>query len=111
MAMQEELSESQITNAANRFAASGPAFRLPTRLAVGFGLEALPAFGRLPPGRWQAVARRSPRSSAPRIRLTNRRQSGGGGSVRQRRAMSNVARGSGLVSRDTRMTSNETRMM
>src|SRR5438552_18544144 len=88
MAMQEELSESQITNAANRFAASGPAFRLPTRLAVGFGLEALPAFGRIHPGRWQAVARRFPRSSAPRIRLTNRRQSGGGGSVRQRYAMS-----------------------
>ena len=34
----------------------GRAFRLPTRLAVGFGLEALPAFGWIHPGRWQAVA-------------------------------------------------------
>ena len=33
-----------------------PAFRLPTRLAVGFGLEALEAFGLIHPGRWQAVA-------------------------------------------------------
>jgi hypothetical protein len=33
-----------------------PAFRLPTRLAVGFGLEALEAFGLVHPGRWQAVA-------------------------------------------------------
>ena len=45
-------------NAANRFAAfhTRPAFRLPTRLAVGFGLEALEAFGLIHPGRWQAVA-------------------------------------------------------
>ena len=48
-----------------------PAFRLPARLAVGFGLEALPACGRIHPGRWQAVAHWFPRSSAPRIRLTN----------------------------------------
>src|SRR5712691_7890406 len=48
-----------------------PAFRLPARLAVGFGLEALPACGRIHPGRWQAVANWFPRSSAPRIRLTN----------------------------------------
>ena len=33
-----------------------PAFRLPARLAVGFGLEALPASGWIHPGRWQAVA-------------------------------------------------------
>ena len=33
----------------------GRAFRLPTRLAVGFGLEALRAFGSIHPGRWQAV--------------------------------------------------------
>ena len=48
-----------------------PAFRLPARLAVGFGLETLPASGRIHPGRWQAVANWFPRSSAPRIRLTN----------------------------------------
>ena len=34
---------------------AGRAFRLPTRLAVGFGLEALEAFGLIHPGRWQAV--------------------------------------------------------
>jgi hypothetical protein len=34
---------------------AGRAFRLPTRLAVGFGLEALPASGWIHPGRWQAV--------------------------------------------------------
>jgi hypothetical protein len=46
-----------MTNAANCFAAfAWPAFRLPTRLAVGFGLEALEAFGLIHPGRWQAVA-------------------------------------------------------
>src|SRR5688572_32422311 len=39
----------------------GRAFRLPTRLAVGFGLEALPAFGRIHPGRWQAVVDWFPR--------------------------------------------------
>src|SRR3954454_3458831 len=33
-----------------------PAFRLLTRLAVGFGLEALPASGWIHPGRGQAVA-------------------------------------------------------
>ena len=33
----------------------GLPFLLPTRLAVGFGLEALPAFGRIHPGRGQAV--------------------------------------------------------
>ena len=35
---------------------SRPAFRLPTRLAVGFGLEALEAFDLIHPGRWQAVS-------------------------------------------------------
>jgi len=50
-----------MTNAANEFAAfAGRAFRLPTRLAVGFGLEALPASGRIHPGRWQAVAKLVP---------------------------------------------------
>jgi hypothetical protein len=34
----------------------GPALRVPTRLAVGFGLDALEAFGLIHPGRWQAVA-------------------------------------------------------
>ena len=47
----------KMTNAAKKFAAFvGPAFRLPARLAVGFGLEALPASGWIHPGRWQAVA-------------------------------------------------------
>src|SRR5688500_14911810 len=47
----------EMTNAANCFAAlAWPAFRLPTRLAVGFGLDALRAFGSIHPGRWQAVA-------------------------------------------------------
>jgi hypothetical protein len=35
---------------------TGLPFRPPTRLAVGFGLDALPAFGWIHPGRWQAVA-------------------------------------------------------
>ena len=33
----------------------GRAFRLPTRLADGFGLEALPACGWIHPGWWQAI--------------------------------------------------------
>jgi hypothetical protein len=45
-----------MTNAAKFFAAfARPALRLPTRLAVGFGLEALEACGLIHPGRWQAV--------------------------------------------------------
>jgi hypothetical protein len=47
----------EMTNAANDVAAfARPALRLPTRLAVGFGLEALEACGLIHPGRWQAVA-------------------------------------------------------
>jgi len=37
-----------------------PAFRLPTRLAVGFGLDALEASGLIHPGRWQAVTESVP---------------------------------------------------
>src|SRR5438093_11477218 len=55
-----------------------PAFRLPTRLAVGFGLEALPASGWIHPGRWQAVASVPPLLRRRRIRLASR-----GGSLRQ----------------------------
>jgi hypothetical protein len=45
-----------MTDAANRFAASeGLSSKVPARLAVGFGLEARPAFDRIHPGRWQAV--------------------------------------------------------
>ncbi len=64
----------QSTNAANCFRGVCRACPsgLPTGLAVGFGLEALPAGGRIHPGRWQAVAHRFPRSSAPRIRLASR---------------------------------------
>lgn len=46
-----------MTNAAKLIAVfAGLPSRLPTRLAVGFGLEALPASGRIHPGRWQAVS-------------------------------------------------------
>jgi hypothetical protein len=51
----------KIKNAANFFAAfPRPAFRLPTRLAVGFGLDALEASGLIHPGRWQAVTQLVP---------------------------------------------------
>jgi hypothetical protein len=39
---------------------SRPAFRMPTRLAVGFGLDALEASGLIHPGRWQAVTQLVP---------------------------------------------------
>ena len=68
-----------MTNAANLRGVCRPALRLPTRLAVGFGLEALEACGLIHPGRWQAVADRFPRSSAPRIRLASRRHGDGEG--------------------------------
>src|SRR5438132_1240176 len=58
-----------MTNAANRFAASvGLPFRLPTRLAVGFGLEALPALAGFTPDGGKPSLAWFPRSSAPRIR-------------------------------------------
>jgi hypothetical protein len=66
-----------MTNAAMFAAFARPALRLPTRLAVGFGLEALEACGLIHPGRWQAVAVWFPRSSAPRIRLASRRHGDG----------------------------------
>jgi len=49
-----------MTNAATGAAFAGLPFRLPTRLAVGFGLEALEAFGLIHPGRWQAVTQLVP---------------------------------------------------
>jgi hypothetical protein len=77
-----------MANAAVFAAFAWPAFRLPTRLAVGFGLEALEAFGLIHPGRWQAVADWFPRSSAPRIRLTSRRHGDGSDSLSRAVGMS-----------------------
>ena len=62
-----------MTNAANVFAASArPALRVPTRLAVGFGLEALEALASFTPDGGKPSLNRFPRSSAPRIRLASR---------------------------------------
>src|SRR6266498_2369769 len=50
----------------------GPALRVPTRLAVGFGLEALEALASFTPDGGKPSLCRFPRSSAPRIRLASR---------------------------------------
>src|SRR2546423_12223660 len=50
----------------------GPALRVPTRLAVGFGLEALEALASFTPDGGKPSLIRFPRSSAPRIRLASR---------------------------------------
>src|SRR5256714_13704236 len=59
----------------------GPALRVPTRLAVGFGLEALEALASFTPDGGKPSLIRFPRSSAPRIRLASRHPNGGPGSV------------------------------
>ena len=75
----------RMTNAANVFAAfARPALRVPTRLAVGFGLEALEALASFTPDGGKPSLIRFPRSSAPRIRLASRHPNGGQGSVVQR---------------------------
>ena len=63
-----------MTNAAINFIAAFAArpSGLPTRLAVGFGLEALEALASFTPDGGKPSLIRFPRSSAPRIRLASR---------------------------------------